>query len=102
MIKQEIKIELSDILSIRDLIEKSYFEDGQFGKIVNNKFFLEIKETDINYDFFKGLNNVTVKISNDEIIDGFMRFIIDESDEKIKLYPISIYCIKENEKYIFY
>jgi hypothetical protein len=31
-----------------------------------------------------------------------MRFMIDESNDDLRIYPISIYCIKEDEKYIFY
>jgi hypothetical protein len=45
---------------------------------------------------------VTVKITNEEVIDGTMRFVIDETENELRLYPISIYCIKEEEKYIFY
>jgi hypothetical protein len=31
-----------------------------------------------------------------------MRFIVEENEDEIKLYPISIYCIKEEDKYSFY
>ena len=101
MIKHEIKVELSDSNSIQELIEKTYFEEGYRGKIVGKKHYLTIEEEDdINYTIFKGLNNATVKVMND-IIDGNMRFIVDESNGDIRLYPISIYCIKE-ERYSFY
>ncbi len=101
MIKHEIKVELSDSNSIQELIEKTYFEEGDRGKIVGKKHYLTIEEEDdINYTIFKGLNNATVKVMND-IIDGNMRFIVDESNGDVRLYPISIYCIKE-ERYSFY
>lgn len=101
MIKHEIKVELSDSNSIQELIEKTYFEEGDRGKIVGKKHYLTIEEVDdINYTIFKGLNNATVKVMND-IIDGNMRFIVDESNGDIRLYPISIYCIKEG-RYSFY
>jgi hypothetical protein len=48
------------------------------------------------------MNNVTVKITNDEVIDGTMRFVIDETEGEVRLYPISIYSIKEENRYIFY
>ena len=101
MVKHEIKVEFSDSTTIQTLIEKSYFEEGFKGKILGKKNFLTIDESDeINYTIFKGLNNATVKITN-EIIDGSMRFMVDETEGEVRLYPISIYCVKE-EKYSFY
>lgn len=102
MIKHEIKVELNNSDEIKTIIEKSYFEDGQMGKILGKKHYLTINESDdVNFAIFKGLHNATVKISNQDVIDGNMRFIVDETDGDIKLYPISVYCIKE-DKYIFY
>lgn len=101
MVKHEIKVELSDSTKIQQIIEKAYFEEGFKGKILGKKHFLTIDESDeINYTIFKGLNNATVKITN-EIIDGSMRFMVDETEGEVRLYPISIYCVKE-EKYSFY
>jgi hypothetical protein len=103
MIKHEIKVELNKTEELKSIIEKSYFEEGQMGKILGKKYFIKIEESDdINFTIFKGLNNATVKISNSDIIDGNMRFIIDENEGDLRLYPISVYCIKEEEKYIFY
>jgi hypothetical protein len=101
--KHEIKVEFSKTDLLKDIIEKSYFEEGLCGKILGKKHFIKIDEEvdDISYVIFKGLNNTTVKITN-EIIDGSMRFLIDETSGEIRLYPISIYCIKEEEKYSFY
>ena len=101
MVKHEIKVELSDSTSIQEIIEKAYFEEGQMGKILGKKHYLTIHESDeINHTIFKGLNNATVKITN-EIIDGSMRFVIDETEGDVRLYPISVYCVKE-QKYSFY
>lgn len=103
MIKHEIKVELKNSESLKSIIEKAYFEEGQMGKIVGKKHFIKIEESDdVNWTIFNGLNNVTVKITNEEVIDGTMRFVIDETENELRLYPISIYCIKEEEKYIFY
>jgi hypothetical protein len=103
MIKYEIKVELKKSDEIKSLIEKAYFEEGQMGKILSKNHYLSINESDeVDYSIFKGLNNVTVKISNEDVIDGVMRFLVDETEGDIRLYPISIYCIKEEDKYIFY
>lgn len=102
MTKHEIKVELNKPKELKEVIEKSYFEDGQMGKIMGKKHFLKIDESDdINWTIFKGLHNTTVKISNSEVIDGNIRFLVDEENGDLRLYPISIYCIKE-EKYTFY
>lgn len=103
MVKHEIKVEFDKTEDLKKIIEVAYFEEGMAGKILGKNHFIKIeKSDDINYSIFQGLNNVTVKIINEEVIDGTMRFVIDETDGEIKLYPISIYCIKEEDKYIFY
>lgn len=102
MVKHEIKVELRNSDSLKAIIEKSYFEEGNLGKILGKKNYLTIDESDdVNYVIFKGLNNATVKITN-EIIDGSLRFLVDETQGDIRLYPISIYCLKEETKYSFY
>jgi hypothetical protein len=103
MVKHEIKIELNKTEEIRQIIEKAYFEEGFGGKILGKKHYLTIEDSDdVNYSIFKGLNNVTVKIINEEVVDGTLRFVIDDTEDVIKLYPISVYCIKEEDRYIFY
>jgi len=105
MIKHEIKVEILKAEELVKIIEMAYFKEGVLGKIVGKKHFIAIDSSDdINFPIFKGLNNATVKVINEEIIDGNMRFLIDEETEPgvVRLYPISIYCIKESDKYIFY
>lgn len=102
MIKHEIKIEFPNSESIQKIIQKAYFNDGQMGKIKDKTYYLPINEKDDSYSLLKGLNGSTIKIVNEDIIDGNMRFMIDEAHGDIRLYPISIYCIKDNDKYIFY
>jgi len=102
MIKHEIRVDISNTEVLESVIKKAYFEEGLLGKILAKKYYIPIEESDdINYSIFKGLNNATVRVTND-IIDGTMRFIVDETEGDIRLYPISMYCIVENEKYIFY
>ena len=103
MVKHEIKVELEKSEDLLNLIQKAYSQEGLNGKILGKNHYITIQESDdINWTIFNGLNNATVKISNSNVIDGTMRFIVDETSGEIRLYPISIYCIKEDEKYIFY
>lgn len=104
MIKHEIKVELSNSESLKSIIKKAYFEQGQMGKILGKNHYITVDEStdDVAYTIFKGLNSATVKVTNEEVIDGAMRFMVDEKSGEIRLYPISIYCIQEEDKYIFY
>jgi len=102
--KHEIKVEFSNGEVLKKIIEKAYFEEGLSGKIIGKENFIIVNEEvdDVSYAIFKGLNNATVKITNLEVIDGSMRFMIDETSGELRLYPISIYCVKEEERYTFY
>jgi hypothetical protein len=103
MVKHEIKVEFNNSEALRKIIETAYFDEGFGGKILGKKHYITIDESDdINHTIFRDMNNVTVKITNDEVIDGSMRFGIDETDGEVRLYPISIYSIKEENRYIFY
>lgn len=100
--KYELKIEFKDKGILDNVVQQSYFEDGTMGKLVGKKSFLPITNEDPLFIVFKGLNNLTVKITNDELIDGSMRCVVDESAEHINLFPINNYCIVEDKKYSFY
>ena len=103
MVKYEVKMELDNSDLLKSLIEKTYFENGNLGKINGNKNFITIDNTFEIYNELKELTNSSIKISNQEIIDGTIRFIVtEEGDNNIKLEPISIYCVKEDDKYSFY
>lgn len=101
MIKHEIKVGLSNVNELKDIIERAYYEEGDHGKIMGKTHYMTIDD-DVNQTIFKGLDGATVKIINEELIDGSMRFMVDESEDEIRLYPISIYCVKEEDKYTFY
>lgn len=101
MVKHEIKIPFSNGEELRNIIQKAYFEEGDRGKLLGRKNYIKITD-DVNHAIFKGLNNITVKLTNEELIDGSMRFVVDEKVDEIRLYPISIYAIPDGEKYIFY
>ncbi len=100
--KYELKIEYKDNNQLKSCIEKSYFELGTRGKLVGKQAFITIDKEDPLFIVFRGLNNITTKITNEEMIEGTMRCVVDETPELISLYPINNYCIQENEKYSFY
>jgi hypothetical protein len=100
--KYEIKIEFQDSKELEDIIKKCYFDNGNNGRLHNEKNFLSIKKEDVLSTLFTGLSNSTIRITNDAMIDGIMRFVIEETKKEIKLYPCSIYCIIEDGKYSFY
>jgi hypothetical protein len=100
--KYELKIEFKETDQLKSIIDKSYFDDGTRGKLVGRKAHLTIDKEDPLFVVFKGLNNITAKITNQEIIDGSMRCVVDETSEIINLYPINNYCVVEQEKYSFY
>ncbi len=103
--KSEIKIEFSKTDLLKDLIQKAYFEEGYLGKLLTKNNYIEVSEDvdDIVYTVVKGLNNATLKVTNPEIFDGSCRFIVDDTGSNPKLFPISMYCIvDDNKKYIFY
>jgi hypothetical protein len=104
MIKYEIKVELPYNEELKSVIKGAYFSNGNDGKICDsNKHYIKIPYSDeVNYAIFRGLNSCTVKILNSTLIDGSMRFMVTEDTDGLKLNPISIYCIKDANKYIFY
>ena len=104
MVKHEIKVECAATDALRSIIEKAYFIEGLAGKIQGKENYMVLTEEmdEVSYTVLKGLHHATIKIINPDIIDGAMRFMVDESNDELRIYPISIYCIKEDEKYIFY
>ena len=99
--KFEMKFEIDRTSELKELIEKSYFEDN-VGKLRGKKYHLKIDNSDPLYIVLKGLNNMTIRITNEELIDGCSRFVVDEHVDYINLQPCSIYCIIDNDKYCFY
>ena len=103
MAKHEVKVEIFDKDLILKTIKETYPDKNQ-GKINGNNNFLEITSKEENFPVFKGLNGSTVKISNQELIDGNLRVMVEENGDSVKLFPISIYCIKDDvqNRFIFY
>ena len=99
----EIKIEFLNTEKLNSLIKDAYFSNNNLGRI-EGKHYLELEESDIaqEYTDISDLDGATAKILNSDLIDGSMRFILNKLENKITMSPISIYCVKENDKYIFY
>ena len=100
--KYELRIEFDKNEELNKLINQSYFESNQMGKLLSQKYPLVIQKEDPLYIIFRGLNNMTVRLHNSELIEGSMRMVIDEHDWGVNLFPCSIYCIVEDQKYSFY
>jgi len=100
--KNELKIEYKNKSQLNQVIEESYFKDGSKGKLKGRKYSIVITKEDPLFIVFKGMNNMTTKITNEELIDGSVRCVIDETSEIINLFPVNPYCIIEDEKYSFY
>jgi hypothetical protein len=100
--KYELKIEYKDKSQLDHVIKQSYFDDGNKGKLIGQKSSLKILKDDPLFIVFKGLNNMTAKILNDDLIDGSVRCVVDESSDVINLFPVNPYCIVEDQKYSFY
>jgi hypothetical protein len=100
--KYELKIEFKEKEQLENTIQKSYFEDGTKGKLVGKKAYLTINQEDPLFIVFRGLNNITAKLTNEDLIDGSLRCVVDETEDRINLYPVNNYCVVEHEKYSFY
>ena len=98
--KNELKIEFDNSDVLRSFILKAYFQD-ESGKL-SGKNRIEITKDDIIWTILNGMNNLPIKILNNDVIDGSLKFIVDETNDVVSIIPTSIYCIKDNDKYIFY
>ena len=95
--KHELKIEFKETQILKSLLEETYKD----GYLFNRDTKIVIEETSPIYILCKGLNNLTVRIWNEEIIDGPWRFIIQENVDIISLHPCSIKYEIDNDKYSF-
>ena len=101
--KHELKIEFREKEQLDELIQNSYFQNNNQGKLIGKKYSLQIDQENPLYIAFKGLNNNTVKLINEEMIEGSMRcIVVHEEISKIELFPINNYCIIQDQKYSFY
>ncbi len=97
--RSEFKVEIEDKDLLKKLFDRSYVK----GRLTKNNNFIEIdskKHKEV-FETISNLNNATIKVSNNDLIDGFCRFIV-EVDKNVKIYPISIYCIIDDKKFLFY
>lgn len=100
--KHELKLDYTDKSTLEKCIFDTYYTNGDRGKLSKIKIPLIVEKDDINYTILKGLDKMTARITNSEVIDGSLRVSIEETEDNIRLIPCSIYCIKENERYSFY
>ncbi len=99
--KYELKFEFNDEELLVDIIKKSYFNNDTMGKI-KNPIGIKIEKNTEWYNIFKGMHNTIIRVYNKNMIDGMVRFLVEERNDDIYITPCSIYCIHENDKYSFY
>src|SRR4051812_20006217 len=95
--KHELRIEFKDTKILLDFIKSAY--DNGF--LIDKTKKLIFDKNSSTYHLCKGLTNLPVRLWNDEIIDGTIRFIIEEEEENVSLYPCSICYEEDNNKYSF-
>ena len=95
--KYELKIEFKDTKLFIDYIKKAY-KNGTLNDR-KQKFTFD-SSTDI-FNLCKGLNNIAVRLYNEEVIDGTLRCIVVEKEKEVSFFPCSLYCEHENNKYSF-
>ena len=84
--KYDIKIDFKDIKILSRYI-KSVYNNGY---LIDKSKPLEIAENSFIFPLCKGLTNHTVRLCNEELIDGSLRLIIEEHSNVILLYPASM------------
>jgi hypothetical protein len=95
--KHELKIEYKDTKALHDFIKSSY----ENGVLINKNNKLTFDNKSQFYNLCKGLSNHTIRLINDELIEGSLRFSIQEEEDNIVLYPCSIIYEIDNNKYSF-
>lgn len=106
--EENIKFEYTETNELISLIEKVYFGENNNGKLPENPSeHIKLDPKNLYYQILSGLN-YSIKIKNEDIIEGTMKFEMIEHDEGIDLIPSSKYCVKimdqkkKKEKYSFY
>ena len=95
--KYELRLEFKDTKFFIDFIKKSYKD----GVLVDRNQKIVFDKNDPSFSLCKGLTNLSARLYNEDIIDGTLRFIICEEQDNVSLYPCSLYCDYENNKYSF-
>ncbi len=96
--KSEVKIELDNSKLIRLFLGKVYKNKGL------NKIPLIIKKSDdpLFYSVVDEMDNDIIRILNKDVIDGFLRALVQKQNKEIRIYPISTNFIEEDGRYNFY
>jgi len=101
--KSELKVEFGNTDILKELIETAYYENGQSGKLMGKKsLFVDDEVDDIFVTCVNGIDRSTIKVTNRELINGNIRFLLEQCDGGFNITPVSTYCISENDKYSFY
>jgi len=95
--RYDLKIEIKDTKFFLDFLKRAYKD----GVLLDSKQKITFDKDSFVFPLCKGLTNLTARLYNEEIVDGTARFIISENEDNIEMYPCSLYCEFENNKYSF-
>ena len=98
--KSEIKMEMENTKFLKSFLEKSYRKGKHIGnkdplvidKFIDPGFFLSLHEMD----------NIVIRVMNKDIIDVFLRAIVEQGKKEIRVYPISINFTEDDGRYNFF
>jgi hypothetical protein len=99
--KYDIKYEIKDSKLLLSLIKNAY----KMGVLCDkNQHFTFDSQTEL-FAISIGLNNIFVRVQNENVIDGYLKTILIEDKENnvVKLFPVSLYCDydADSKKYTF-
>ncbi len=95
--KYELKYEFNETKILLTFIKKAY----KNGKLVDKNNKLTFKSDTEIYTLCKSLTNNCIRLHNNDIMEGSLKFIIQEEKNRIDLYPCCLFYEIINDKYIF-
>ena len=98
--KSEIKVEINNSELILNFFDKCYKD----GRIQNESNSILIKKSDDKdlFDLLKDSDGIIARLTNKDVIDGFCRFLVEKNSKGVKLYSMSINCISDQDRFIFF
>lgn len=100
MLKEYLhKIEFTDTELLKDKIDKLYDNEVYCGFLSSDDKKIILTQNDADYITFKNMDNIPVKIYNDELFDGYMKMLVKQYDDHIDLIFLSFYCLKYEDNF---
>ena len=81
---KNLKIGITDNEMLESIINEAYFNNENNGKL-SGKFYIDIDESNSNFESLKKMNNTEIKIWNTDVIDGTLKTIVLSENDTVKL-----------------